>query len=132
MAFLGLRLKLTGNVDGDRYWDGIDPDGSLAKYNLTPYSVLSPLRSSGDSEWYLPSVDSLYAYYHDYFQTLKEAGVDFVKVDDQADVDHLESGEQGDAGSLRSSMLAEMTKAADECFGPGTTIHCMAGSRTSS
>lgn len=86
-----------------------------------------------DTHWYLPPISRLSAYYSDYFNSLKAAGIDFVKVDDQAHQDYTFSreGAGGDAGKLRTEMLSAMRSASDQVFRPGTSIHCMVSGITS-
>ena len=116
------------------YWDGLSPDGPLADaygpLELWTLESRLPAHSESNTHWYLPPTARLSDYYHDYFSSLKSAGIDFVKVDDQAHQDYVLSreGDGGDAGELRTEMLRSMRTAADKIFGPGTTIHCMAGS----
>lgn len=123
------------------YWDGLAPTGPLAaKYGpLELWTLRSATHSAADTHWYLPPISRLAEYYHDYFSSLKRAGIDFVKVDDQAHQDYVlsswtEEGGEGegakgeDAGALRREMLRAMRTAADKTFGVGTTIHCMSGS----
>ncbi|ORY54859.1 hypothetical protein BCR35DRAFT_355826 [Leucosporidium creatinivorum] len=123
------------------YWDALAPTGPLAdKYGpLELWTLRSATHSAADTHWYLPPISRLADYYHDYFSSLKRAGIDFVKVDDQAHQDYVlsrwtEGGGEGegvkgeDAGELRREMLTAMRREADKIFGAGTTIHCMSGS----
>ncbi|KAM0792656.1 hypothetical protein ACM66B_002437 [Microbotryomycetes sp. NB124-2] len=117
------------------YWDGLSPNGPLAqKYDLGLWQVdtVLPKFAEGDTHWYFPKLDDVYNYYHDYFTGLRRAGVDFVKVDDQAHQDYLveprDADKQTDSGLIRQEMLKRMRQASNEVFGTGTTINCMAHS----
>ncbi|KAK4046881.1 hypothetical protein OIV83_005777 [Microbotryomycetes sp. JL201] len=117
------------------YWDGLSPNGPIAKaYDLGLWQVDTklPKFAEGDTHWYFPKLDDVSRYYHDYFSELKRAGVDFVKVDDQAHQDYLvepsDSDKQTDSGLIRQEMLKRMRQASNEVFGTGTTINCMAHS----
>ncbi|SGZ08560.1 BQ5605_C030g10802 [Microbotryum silenes-dioicae] len=110
------------------YWDGLEPHGPMARYDLQRWNLHSDYWDEAIALWYVPSIGRLEDYYGDYFKSLKAAGVDFVKVDDQAHPDYLVSGGTDDVGDLRHAMHRAMRKMSNEVFGDGTTIHCMAGS----
>ncbi|KDE03829.1 hypothetical protein MVLG_05713 [Microbotryum lychnidis-dioicae p1A1 Lamole] len=110
------------------YWDGLEPKGPMARYDLQQWNLHSELWDEAIALWHVPSIDRLEEYYSDYFKSLKAAGVDFVKVDDQAHPDYLVAGGTDDVGELRNAMHRAMRKMSNEVFGDGTTIHCMAGS----
>lgn len=118
-----------------RYWDGIHPSSPLAyTYDVYPYRLESSIHPSADTTWHLPaSVSTLDAFYNDYFSVLKNAGVDFIKIDDQAHVDYLVSSSSRadgalDSGSLRTAIFTSMRAAAHALFGVGNVTHCMTGS----
>lgn len=124
-----------------RYWDGLHPESALSDtYTLRRVTLRSPVDSSDQGHLYLPILIDLRAYYTDYFTSLRAAGVDFVKVDDQAKVDLFYEQEVGEdeedgsrpdkVGELRQAMLHEMRTAADRIFGAeqNAVVHCMSGS----
>ncbi|GAA5854795.1 hypothetical protein JCM8547_004074 [Rhodosporidiobolus lusitaniae] len=122
------------------YWHGLHPDGALADaYDLRLTTFRSTAHPKYSYKLYLPSPADLSHFYHDYFASLKAAGIDFVKVDDQATIDALVSQEQPedaeeplvDPGELKHLLLVSMRRAALDIFGPSSpssTIHCMSGS----
>ncbi|BGP29758.1 hypothetical protein JCM10296v2_001503 [Rhodotorula toruloides] len=121
------------------YWHGLHPDRSLADaYTLRRFTVHSAAHPSYNGHIYLPAQSDLRTFYDDYFSSLRAAGVDFVKVDDQATVDCLVAQEIGedeevgatpdDVGEYRVAMLEAMRAAAIDAFGADGIIHCMAGS----
>lgn len=117
------------------YWDGILPTGVIAqRYGPAPLPIWkldSQVFDSARTTWHLPPRSALEDYYRTYFSTLKSAGVDFVKVDDQAHQDYMQNIDdtnEGDAGQMKQDMLRVMRSVSDDVFGVGTTIHCMAGS----
>ncbi|GAA6033300.1 hypothetical protein JCM8097_006679 [Rhodosporidiobolus ruineniae] len=133
------------------YWKGISPDGALADvYNLrlTTFQCKSHDYSY---RFYFPSPADIPTFYRDYFTSLRAAGVDFVKVDDQATIDSIvsqegpsdvEDGEeqedQAEPGELKHLILDSMRQAAADIFGAAeeadatavhlSVLHCMAGS----
>ncbi|GAA5841610.1 hypothetical protein JCM11251_004231 [Rhodosporidiobolus azoricus] len=138
------------------YWHGIHPDSALADaYTLRLTTLRSAIDPSYSLQIYLPCPSDLPIFYRDYFSSLHAAGVDFVKVDDQASIDAIveqEGGENDDGeeewkvepGELKHLILESMRKAVAEVFGKqgaGTSgsadvneqpypalINCMAGS----
>ncbi|BGP05709.1 hypothetical protein JCM10049v2_001522 [Rhodotorula toruloides] len=121
------------------YWHGLHPDRSLADaYTLRRFTVHSAAHPSYNGHIYLPAQSDLRTFYDDYFSSLRAAGVDFVKVDDQATVDCLVAQEVGEdeeegatpdeVGEYRVAMLEAMRAAAIDAFGADGIIHCMAGS----
>ncbi|GAA5935722.1 hypothetical protein JCM1841_003649 [Sporobolomyces salmonicolor] len=118
---VGVWMTLAG------YWNGLHPSGALVKtYDARLVTLRSPAHSFFLKCW-LPSTESLPRFYTDYFTSLKEAGVSFVKVDDQALMDSIVAveGEQ-DAGGYKHAMLGSMRDAA--AVVDFDVVHCMAGS----
>ncbi|GAA5872457.1 hypothetical protein JCM1840_006067 [Sporobolomyces johnsonii] len=118
---VGVWMTLAG------YWNGLHPSGALLK---TYDGRLVTFRSAAHSfflKCYLPSIESLPRFYTDYFTSVKEAGVSFVKVDDQALMDSIVAveGEQ-DPGAYKHAMLRSMRDAA--AVVDLDVVHCMAGS----
>ncbi|GJN88265.1 hypothetical protein Rhopal_001230-T1 [Rhodotorula paludigena] len=121
------------------YWHGLHPDSSLADaYTLRRIKLRSSAHPGYSGHAFLPIAAELPIFYRDYFSSLAAAGVDFVKVDDQAIVDAIVAQDIGDdedsdaqpdsPGELRQVMLTAMQEAATEVFGAGGILHCMSGS----
>ncbi|GAA5920224.1 hypothetical protein JCM6882_006574 [Rhodosporidiobolus microsporus] len=112
------------------YWHGLHPDGALADaYTLRLTTLRSSIDPSYSLKVYLPAPSDLPTFYRDYFASLRAAGIDFVKVDDQAAVDAIveqEGGENDEGeeewtvepGELKHLVLESMRSAAVEVFGP--------------
>ncbi|KAM0750833.1 hypothetical protein T439DRAFT_325885 [Meredithblackwellia eburnea MCA 4105] len=123
------------------YWDAIHPSSPLAE-EFGPFVCLtlkSEALPSADTTWYLPRPEKMKDYYTAYFESPKEAGIGYVKVDDQAHEDFILTLNSSspppsspiDLGTLRLAMLHAMQDASKEVFGEGEggrTIFCMAGS----
>lgn len=63
------------------YWDGLAPEGPIAdRYRLKLWELKDEVHSQVNTHWYLPAIEDLSDFYQTYFQSLKDAGVDFVKV----------------------------------------------------
>lgn len=118
------------------YWEGIHPDSPLIpKYDCKPYTASIdwwdgvanathdvPYLPNGKAEYYLPSPDKALAFWKDYFLHLADAGVVFVKVDNQATMTSL----SGVDGAIEARVIWQgMYDAAEQVFG-GKAIHCMA------
>lgn len=105
------------------YWDGISDSGRLAssfgpleKFSMkNPFDHLSPIRI-----WKLPKMNRLQSFWDEAFRTLKQAGVDFVKVDAQAE---FESSSV--PWEYREETSKEMEKAANDHFGTDSVLNCM-------
>ncbi|GAA5987926.1 hypothetical protein JCM11641_004584 [Rhodosporidiobolus odoratus] len=126
------------------YWHGIHPDGALGdSYDFRLTTFRSSAHPNYSYCFFFPSPADLPTFYRDYFSSLKAAGVDFVKMDDQATVDALVSQEgsenslehPADPGQLKHLILSSMREAALAVFGPPQSAdldtslaHCMAGS----
>ena len=121
---IGVWMTLQG------YWNGLHPDSEISKnYNLTRYGCIKhfsqyPLPPPFE-HIYLPAPEDTESYWVDYFTTLKSAGVDFVKIDNQANIDYLVGT---GAAAMRYQMSRTARQAAYDIFGPGNLINCMAGS----
>ncbi|KAK9252251.1 hypothetical protein V1507DRAFT_232841 [Lipomyces tetrasporus] len=84
--------------------------------------TLSQLEEN-DLIWWLPPKELAYQFWKDYFTFCAEAGITFAKVDDQAFSSFL-AGVEGAEEAF--ALWNGMNKAADEVFGVGRVIHCMA------
>jgi len=108
------------------YWDGISEEGGLASRfgPLETYEMKNPFDSNSSTRtWKLPEKGKLGSFWSETFKNLKSAGVDFVKVDAQAEFELLSSSS---SESLGDFMWEKMMAAAEENLGPDSVIHCMA------
>ncbi|KAJ5459957.1 uncharacterized protein N7458_001509 [Penicillium daleae] len=134
---VGVWMTLTG------YWNSVAPGSPLeTKYGMVRYNIA---RSNvPGQDWTLPDFDNQQSgtindaegryyllppperaaeFWSDYFGTCAAAGVDFVKVDNQAYGSFLE-GVQG--GQEFVALWDAMFTAANQTFGHHRVIHCMA------
>ncbi|KAK9313098.1 glycoside hydrolase superfamily [Lipomyces starkeyi] len=122
------------------YWNSIASKSPLvAKYKMRPYKLsrecVPGLIYKGfemqtctqpdekDYIWWLPPKELAYQFWKDYFSVCAAAGITFAKVDDQAYCSFL-AGVEGAEEAF--ALWNGMNKAADEIFGEGRVIHCMA------
>lgn len=124
------------------FWCAIDKDSPLvSKYSCKPYpisrsylpgipnrpstiSYLPPTSTSSSPHvWYLPPPTQAYRFWSDWFSSLRSQGITWVKVDNQASLTIL-SGREG--VECMEAMWEGMVMAAEEVFGPGRVLHCMA------
>ncbi|KAJ8103412.1 glycoside hydrolase superfamily [Lipomyces tetrasporus] len=109
------------------YWNSIASQSPLvAKYKMRPFKLnaefLPGIASDGfddiqtlwlpderDRVWWLPPKELTYQFWKDYFSVCADAGVTFAKGAEEA-----------------AALWDGMNKAADEVFGQGRVIHCMA------
>jgi hypothetical protein len=125
------------------YWNSIAPNSPLAKkyqmqiYKLNrdniqgidwPKTDFDGQQSGSISDpdkrtWCLPPPHLVYVFWKDYFTDCFNAGISFVKVDDQA-YGSLLDGVSG--GEEFVALWDGMTRAANEVFGENKVIHCMA------
>ncbi|KAL7418491.1 hypothetical protein Q5752_006949 [Cryptotrichosporon argae] len=112
------------------YWMGIDPQGELAeRYACKEYAVgergLRGLggRGPGAESMWLPAADKAGEFWRDWFRQMKEWGISFVKVDNQAIYD----GPVGPgAARAHQAMWSGMLDAAEAVFGTtDSIIMCM-------
>lgn len=112
------------------YWNGLHPDSEISKtYKLSRYGVRDSQAQYPYPEpfeyIYLPSPEDTNRYWTDYLTTLKKAGIDYVKIDNEAALDYL-------TGTGVAEMRAHVSKTARavalQVFGSGNLINCMAGS----
>lgn len=112
------------------YWNGLHPDSDIShKYKLVRYGIRksrSQYPHPAPFEYiYLPSLEDSERYWTDYFTTLRDAGIHFVKIDNQASLDYIVG--EGSA-ALRAHHSRTARAVAYKIFGPGNLINCMAGS----
>ncbi|PMD62135.1 glycoside hydrolase family 36 protein [Hyaloscypha bicolor E] len=125
------------------YWNSIAPTSPLAKkYEMRTFKLNRdniqgidwPKNDFDDQQsgsisnpekrtWCLPPLHLAYAFWKDYFTSCFDAGISFVKVDDQA-YGSLLDGVSG--GEEFVAMWDGMTRAANEVFGDSKVIHFMA------
>ncbi|KAK9366878.1 glycoside hydrolase superfamily [Lipomyces kononenkoae] len=122
------------------YWNSIASKSPLvAKYKMRPYKLsrdcVPGLIYDGfqmqtctqpdekDYIWWLPPKELAYQFWKDYFSVCAAAGITFAKIDDQAYCSFL-AGVEGAEEAF--ALWDGMNKAADEVFGEGRLIHCMA------
>ncbi|KAJ9092319.1 hypothetical protein QFC19_008753 [Naganishia cerealis] len=121
------------------YWKAIHPDSPLArKYRIEPYALdraympgitnepgnVSHL-PTGHGTWFLPHPDDAFAFWRDWFTYLREQGVTWVKVDNQASLSFV-AGVRG--AEAHTGMWEGMTRAAEEVWGAGRVVYCMSHS----
>ncbi|EST09992.1 Glycosyl hydrolases 36 [Kalmanozyma brasiliensis GHG001] len=122
------------------YWDGIHPEGPIAAGLSAPLRharVQDPYRHVA-RDWFVQSSElDMHLFWDRAFHTLRQSGVDFVKVDAQAEWEWMQDETTSEAfGShtrtLRAAALGKaafeaMEGAATRYFGAGNgVIHCMA------
>ncbi|OZJ02478.1 hypothetical protein BZG36_05143 [Bifiguratus adelaidae] len=134
---VGVWMTLAG------YWNSIIPGSPLAqKYEMRMFKLnrdnvpgihwrnkgfdgqqSGTITKPEDRAWCLPPPHLAYAFWKDYFSTCAEAGISFVKVDNQAYCSFLDGVEGGEEFV---ALWNGMTRAANEIFGENRVIHCMA------
>ncbi|KAF8850839.1 glycoside hydrolase [Acephala macrosclerotiorum] len=125
------------------YWNSIAPTSPLAKkYEMRKFKLnrdniqgidwpnndfdgqqSGSISNPENRTWCLPPPHLAYAFWKDYFTSCFDAGISFVKVDDQA-YGSLLDGVSG--GEEFVALWDSMTRAANEVFGDNKVIHCMA------
>ncbi|CZR67868.1 uncharacterized protein PAC_17767 [Phialocephala subalpina] len=125
------------------YWNSIAPTSPLAKkYEMRKFKLnrdniqgidwpnndfdgqqSGSISNPENRTWCLPPPHLAYAFWKDYFTSCCDAGISFVKVDDQA-YGSLLDGVSG--GEEFIALWDSMTRAANEVFGDNKVIHCMA------
>ena len=125
------------------YWNSIAPTSPLAKkYEMRTFKLSrdniqgidwpkndfdgqqsGSISNPENRTWCLPPPHLAYAFWKDYFTSCFDAGISFVKVDNQA-YGSLLDGVSG--GEEFVAMWDGMTRAANEVFGDNKVIHCMA------
>lgn len=133
ISSIGCWMTLAG------HWDGIHPDGSIAA------GLSAPLRHARcedpfrrvSRDWFIPATElDLHLFWDRAFYSLRESGVDFVKIDAQAEWEWIADkpdsvGFGRSAPSLTATALGQaafeaMEGAATRYFGtPGGVIHSM-------
>lgn len=134
---VGVWMTLAG------YWNSVSPYSPLArKYDMHMYpidrnNVLGiewPKDGPDDQQtgtildpelraYFLPPPHRAFDFWRDYFQAQADAGITFVKVDNQAYCSYLQGVEGGEEFV---ALWNNMVKAANQIFGENRVIHCMA------
>ncbi|EPQ28720.1 uncharacterized protein PFL1_03524 [Pseudozyma flocculosa PF-1] len=114
------------------YWDGLEAGGEIATQlqgGLAEVDVHDPFREA-QRKWLVPASDDANdAFWSRTFAALRQAGIDFVKVDAQAEWDWIVPHKQGEmCGVSAKSAFEAMQAAALRYMGPGSIIHSMSGS----
>ncbi|WRT63802.1 uncharacterized protein IL334_000727 [Kwoniella shivajii] len=112
------------------YWEGIHPSSELVeKYHCKQYQVGKVLggledesEPSGKTLFY-PSPEKAGSFWEDYLTTLKESGIDFVKIDNQG---YSEMAVDPAGLHLQRSLFLGCMKAVEKVFGLNAVIVCMA------
>lgn len=112
----GLKVGVWHPVTG--YWVGFDPDGTTAK------ECAAFLTENVDGRVVVrPTATDMFGYHNVFYNYLKEAGADFVKVDCQSSLGWFYSG-MGTVGEMATAMHAGIEGAVGAHFG-GDMINCM-------
>ncbi len=121
------------------YWDGVHPDGPIdAGLSAPPRRVHVRDTFRGvDREWYIQATElDMHLYWDKAFHSLRQSGVDFVKIDAQAEWEWIRDVVDADAGSelqhtRRASMAPlsaeKLAKAAFEAMEGAATRYFGAG-----
>ncbi len=108
------------------YWYGVDPQSPAGK----PYRVFDAVQAPHSRPTEEPArrvlihPDDIARFYHDYYRELRAAGVDMVKVDNQANLDHSLSAETTPPALTMQRYQEAFQGAAAHHF-RGETLHCM-------
>ncbi|PLW18311.1 hypothetical protein PCASD_18520 [Puccinia coronata f. sp. avenae] len=134
IKFVGVWITITG------YWHGLDPESELMRqFQLQKWTLRhhpsSDATPPSPVHWFLPSRAQLRPFWNSYFGYLKSAGVDFVKIDNQAGLDQLlncESDATEDPSVYKITLLDLLDELIPLHFGQGDpdnkVIHSMAHS----
>lgn len=108
------------------YWYGIDPESPIGKhyrtFDLTQKAHNRPTEEAARRVLIHP--DDIARFYNDYYRELREAGVDFVKVDNQGSLDHFMSPETTPPTATMQRYQEAFQGAAAHHFS-GETLHCL-------
>ncbi|KAL1405937.1 hypothetical protein Q8F55_007619 [Vanrija albida] len=133
---VGVWMTLLGG-----YWEGIHPKSPLVhKYKCGPHRCSRTWWPGvpnhpwsvdhfpgGSVDFWFPPPETAEFFWRDYFTELKAQGISFLKVDNQALASALDGPDNVAAGL---SIWRALVSAANDVFGPGRIIHCMAQSET--
>lgn len=101
------------------YWNGLDARAFLSTQS---YALKCP--STFWASQHLPCLEALEPFWLGYLNSLKRAGVGFVKVDNQAMLDWITPQEAQDV-VFKQCAFSVMQTVALNVFGPTNVIHCV-------
>ncbi|SPC65438.1 uncharacterized protein UHOD_00578 [Ustilago sp. UG-2017b] len=116
------------------YWDGIHPDGPIAKELSAPLRQvhIKDTHRQASRDWYIQATElDMHLFWDRAFHSLRQSGIDFVKIDAQADWEWIQEDATSDRMMPRASTLGKaafeaMEGAATRYFGAGGgVIHSM-------
>jgi raffinose synthase len=110
------------------FWNGVHPDGELGnRYQLVrTEGIAYNMPDSGVKQRSLVHPDEAGRFFDDYHRTLREQGVNMVKVDNQAALDHFSTPEVPPTTPMRAYQNARQNSAAAHF--QGESLHCMSHS----
>lgn len=116
------------------YWDGIHPDGPIAKELSAPLRQvhIKDTHRQASRDWYIQATElDMHLFWDRAFHSLRQSGIDFVKIDAQAEWEWIQEDATSDRMMPRASKLGKaafeaMEGAATRYFGAGGgVIHSM-------
>ncbi|GAA6021307.1 hypothetical protein JCM11491_005798 [Sporobolomyces phaffii] len=122
---VGVWITITG------YWNCLHPSfADETSFDLTRATFSSRQHDNFHFTSLVPTLDSLGMFFSTYFARMKEdAGVDFIKIDNQALVDSVVSLEDSTPpGLYRAELLSVVQRESARVFGASNVVHCMAHS----
>jgi len=107
------------------YWNGVHPGGDLAgKYRLVPSEgVAYNMPGAPFQKRSLVHPEDIGRFFDDYHRLLRDQGVDMVKVDNQASLDHFSTREVPPTATMRAYQYA--LQDAELAHFQGESLHCM-------
>ncbi|GAA5942391.1 uncharacterized protein JCM15063_006229 [Sporobolomyces koalae] len=119
---IGVWITITG------YWNCLHPEFDDSSISTTLATFFSPHHDNFLFKAHVPTLGSLRPFFSTYFAKIKQAGVSFIKIDNQALVDsvwHLADGTV--AGVYRAELLRVIQEESARVFeGEENVVHCMA------
>ncbi|KAJ1030300.1 hypothetical protein NDA16_001210 [Ustilago loliicola] len=114
------------------YWDGIHPDGPIAKGLSAPLCQVHVEDSfrQASRDWYIQATElDMHLFWDRAFHSLRQGGVDFVKIDAQAEWEWIQDiasdRTMTHASALGKAAFEAMEGAATRYFGAGGVVHSM-------
>lgn len=110
------------------YWNGVHPEGELAgRYRLvSTEAVAYNMANAVSQKRSLVHPDDARRFFDDYHRQLKHIGVNMVKVDNQASLDHFSTPDVPPTAAMRAYQEA-LQGSVREHFA-GESLHCMSNS----
>ena len=107
------------------YWNGVHPDGELAgEYHLAASEgVAYNCPNSAFLKRSMVHPSDIARFYNDYYRILRSQGVDMVKVDNQASLDHFCNREVPPTATMLAYQMA--LQDAEQVYFHGESLHCM-------